>query len=83
MMNVKLENFMTVETVRKICQEYHEKYQIDIDAYYGRYIIDACSLLGLMSLVGNTIQIRAITDDHEIYLSLYEELQDKVGGSIA
>ena len=82
MINVKLETFKIAENISKICQKYHDKYHIDMDAYYGRYVIDACSLLGLMSLVGNTIQIRAITDDIEISDALYRELQDKVGGII-
>lgn len=82
MINIKLETFRNSEDVSKICQTYHDKYYIDMDAYYGRYVIDACSLLGLMSLVGNTIQIRAITDDENISKTLYKELQDKVGGVI-
>lgn len=82
MINIKLETFRNSEDVSKICQMYHDKYHIDMDAYYGRYVIDACSLLGVMSLVGNTIQIRAITDDENISKTLYKELQDKVGGII-
>lgn len=42
------------------------KYDFDIDIVHRRYIIDGKSILGIMSLVGNTIGIDLMTGDENI-----------------
>ena len=52
----------------------------DVDAYHERYIVDAKSILGLMSLtLSQPITVRINTDDEEL-ISKFEEICLKYQG---
>lgn len=54
------------------------KYDFDIDIMYGRYIIDGKSILGVMSLVGNTVGIDLMTYDENIKEEFKKKLYEEV-----
>jgi hypothetical protein len=49
------------EKVVDICRNYKRLCEIDIS--YGRQVVDGCSVLGVMSLVGHTVTLTPLTDD--------------------
>lgn len=53
------------------------KYNFDIDVVHRRYIIDGKSILGIMSLVGNTVGIDLITDDEDIKEEFRKKLYER------
>lgn len=54
------------------------KYDFDIDIMHRRYIIDGKSILGVMSLVGDTIGIDLMTDDENIKEEFKKKLYEEV-----
>lgn len=64
-----------IETVNKLCK-ICDKYDFDINVEYGRYVIDAKSILGVMSLLGNIVKIVPITSDDNEIDKLYIEMED-------
>lgn len=62
------------ERLVRLCR----KYDFDIDIMYGRYIIDGKSILGVMSLVGNTVGIDLMTYDENIKEEFKKKLYEEV-----
>ena len=56
----------------KIC----EKYDIDFDVLYGRYIIDGKSVLGVTSLIGHIIKIIPNTNDILLLEYIIKDLEE-------
>lgn len=78
--NMVLINLDCLETASKlvsICEKYKD--QMDMDVIYGRYIIDACSILAVTSLVGNIVKVDANTSDNSLLDSLKSDIVS-IGG---
>ena len=71
---ISLEKFETISEFCKIC----DKYDFDINVEYGRYVIDAKSILGVTSLAGKIVRVVPITDDQNEITMFYWEIE-KVG----
>ena len=78
--NMVLINLDCLETASKlvsVCEKYKD--QMDMDVIYGRYIIDACSILAVTSLVGNIVKVNANTSDNSLLDSLKSDIVS-IGG---
>ncbi len=78
--NMVLINLDCLETASKlvsVCEKYKD--QMDMDVIYGRYIIDACSILAVTSLVGNIVKVQANTSDNSLLDSLKSDIVS-IGG---
>lgn len=78
--NMVLINLDCLETASKlvsVCEKYKD--QMDMDVIYGRYIIDACSILAVTSLVGNIVKVQANTSDNSLLDSLESDIVS-IGG---
>lgn len=53
------------------------KYEEDIDVICGRYIIDAKSILGILSLMGEKVNIKIHTDDENVKKKFEEEVNNE------
>ncbi len=61
-MKFKLATFEQAGKLVDFCNKFAE----DIDIKHGRYVIDAKSILGVMGLVRNEVEINIVTDDENI-----------------
>ena len=71
-MKIKLNTKDELNKFLDICSHY----KFDIDACYGRYIIDARSMLGMMGIgLEKTIEIVAYTDTQKNSDKFYNEIK--------
>lgn len=56
-----------------LCEKYHGRMEVDV--IYGRYIIDGCSMLGVHSLIGNTVSLEPQSDDKNLLEQFGEDLE--------
>lgn len=59
MLNCKLNNIRDAQDLVWFCMNFDE----DIDVLYQRQVIDGKSILGVMSLIGNTVTIEMLSND--------------------
>lgn len=71
MIFLNLDSLDKVSKLVKVC----EKYDIDMDIVYGRYIINGKSVLGVSSLMGNIVKINPITDDKLLLGYIVKDLE--------
>jgi hypothetical protein len=74
MIFIKLDNLETVNKLVNVCTRYKEEAYIDV--IYGRYILDACSVLGVSSLMGNIVKIKPNTNDTLLLEYLRRDLEE-------
>ena len=72
MIFLNLETLDKANKLVKIC----EKYDIDFDVLYGRYIIDGKSVLGVTSLIGHIIKIVPNTNDILLLEYIIKDLEE-------
>ena len=70
---IKLNTIDVVTNLVRICDRYKEKMYIDV--LCGRYTVDGASYLGVMSLMGNVVEVKPISDNTELVNRLFEELE--------
>lgn len=73
MFYIKLSTLEVINNLVRICDRYKDK--MDIDMLYGRYTVNAASYLGVMSLMGNIVEIKPISDDEVLIKELLDELE--------
>ena len=73
MFYIKLSTLEVINNLVRICDRYKDK--MDIDMLYGRYTVDAASYLGVMSLMGNIVEIRPVSDDDVLIKEFLGELE--------
>lgn len=73
MLSYNLDSFESAKKLIGLCEKYKD--QMDIDVICGRYIIDACSVLGVHSLIGHIVSIEPQTDDENLKSEFGEELE--------
>ena len=74
MWKINLDSVQTCENLRNVCRKYRNK--LNIDVYYGRYIVDGCSLLGVVSLVNHTVELWIPKDDEELRNKFIEDIKE-------
>lgn len=77
MIALNLDSIEKVEQFVSICDRY--KQEFNIDAIYGRYIVDASSLLGVSSLLGHIIGVQVSDDSKPSYESFEKEVKQMSG----
>lgn len=77
MIFIKLDSLETVNKLVGICESYKEK--MDVDIVYGRFTLDGCSILAVVSCMGNIVKIMPNTDD-DLLLSYFIKDIEKIGG---
>lgn len=60
---IDLFDLSTVNELCKICDKYKRLFETDI--LCGRYIVDGCSVLGVTSMLGHTVEIRPLAFDKD------------------
>lgn len=55
MWKIKLDTVEKCEELVNTCIKYKSK--INIDICYGRYLVDGCSILGVMSLIPHEVEV--------------------------
>lgn len=73
---IKLNTLETVNEFCKISEKFRD--EIDIDVNYGRQTVDACSILGVTSLIGNIVKVVPICNDKNILDEYFEKIK-KIG----
>lgn len=68
-----LGTYEDVEELVCICRRYAE----DIDIIRGHYVVDGKSLLGVMSFIGQYVEIKVNTENKEVAEKLRNELFSK------
>lgn len=76
---IYLDNFEKITTISKVCEKYTPS--IQTDACFGRYIVDAASILGLESLSGKLVTLNPNVKDTAA-LKEYKEELSKVPGIV-
>jgi hypothetical protein len=61
MIYIKLDTLEVANKLVKICEQY--KTHVDIDVILGKYVVDGCSFLGVISLLDNIVKIVPNTND--------------------
>lgn len=79
MIMINLDCLETASKLVSVCEKYKD--QMDMDVIYGRYIIDACSILAVTSLVGNIVKVQANCNDNSLIVSLISDIIS-IGGWI-
>lgn len=62
MINYNITDPASAENLVRACRKFNE----DIDVIYQRQVIDAKSILGVMSLIGHVVSLRILTDDEHV-----------------
>ena len=73
MFYIKLNTLDVVNKFVRICERYKD--EMDIDVLCGRYTVDGASYLGVMSLIGNVVEVKPISNNDELINKLFEELE--------
>lgn len=76
MWKINLDTIKKCEDLARICQKYQNK--INVDICYGRYLVDGCSVLGVMSLLLHEAEIWIPKTD-EIVTKKFEEEIAEIG----
>lgn len=67
----KIETFDDAQNLVNIC----DKYPFNIDVIHGIQTVDAKSVLGVASLLGNYVSVIPVTDDEEMLSKLENEIK--------
>lgn len=65
-----------VDNTESFVKEISEKIRSDVDAIYGRQVVDAKSLLGVVMITSRLIEVEIISDDEE-EIKVFEEICKK------
>lgn len=69
---IKLENANNIALFTQKCSEY----KCDIDYQVGRYIIDAKSIMGVLSIgIGKVVTVKINTNDKKVVKDFYENIK--------
>lgn len=79
MLSIYLDTLNKTQILSRLCENYRSSFGFNTDAVYGRYVVDACSQLALVSLMGNFITIDPLTDDN-VALGKFERDLIAIGG---
>lgn len=67
----KIETLTDAQNLVNVC----DKYPFNIDVIYRQQTVDAKSILGVSSLLGNYVSVIPVTDDEEMLTKLESEIK--------
>lgn len=77
MIYIKLNSFETVKKLCNVCEYYKDYFDINIS--YENYMVDGCSIVGLMELIGKEVKIEPNSSNNEIENNFYKEIEEISG----
>ena len=73
MLNFNLNSKKSAEDLIKLCEKYRD--DVEVEVIHGNQIVNGCSLLGVFSLIGNFVGIKADSLDESAVQRFAEELE--------
>lgn len=73
MVFITLDSLEVVNALVKVCEKYKD---VDTDIIHGIYAVDGRCVLGISSLLGNTVKVCPNTTDKTIMNSMIKELEE-------
>lgn len=70
-------NLLSIETAKhliKVCEKYSDEFTVDV--IYGRQVIDGCSIMGVMSLIGHVVSLDVSNRDSAKYEDFKREVRE-------
>lgn len=80
MISIYLSNIKQAIAISSLCEQYSQF--VAVDACVGRYIIDAASMLGMQSIIGNRVTLKLIGSDRNKVMELANKLLEIEGAEI-
>lgn len=79
MLSIYLDTLDKTRVLSRLCENYRTSFSFNTDVVKGRYTVDGCSQLALVSLIGNFVTVEPLTDD-KILLDKFERDLIAIGG---
>ena len=73
MLSFNLNSKKSAEDLIKLCEKYRD--DVEVEVIHGNQIVNGCSLLGVFSLIGNFVGIKADSLDERAVQRFAEELE--------
>ena len=73
MLNFNLNSKKSAEDLIKLCEKYRD--DVEVEVIHGNQTVNGCSLLGVFSLIGNFVGIKADSRDENAVQRFSEELE--------
>ena len=73
MLSFNLNSKESAESLIRLCEKYHDSMEVDI--IHGRQTVDGCSLMGVISLLGNFVTVYPHSEDRELIQKFADELE--------
>lgn len=74
MLSFNLNSKESAENLIRLCEKYHDDMEVDI--VHSRQTVDGCSLMGVISLLGNFVTVRPNCEDDEMIQKFADELEE-------
>lgn len=74
MLSFSLNSKKSAEDLIKLCEKYRD--DVEVEVIHGNQIVNGCSLLGVFSLIGNFVGIKADSRDESAVQRFAEELEE-------
>lgn len=73
MLSFNLNSKKSAEDLIKLCEKYRD--DVEVEVIHGNQTVNGCSLLGVFSLMGNFVGVKADSRDEDAVLRFAEELE--------
>lgn len=73
MLSFNLNSKKSAEDLIKICEKYRD--DVEVEVIHGNQTVNGCSLLGVFSLMGNFVGVKADSRDEDAVQRFAEELE--------
>ena len=73
MLSFNLNSKKSAEDLIKLCEKYRD--DVEVEVIHGNQTVNGCSLLGVFSLIGNFVGIKADSRDESAVQKFAEELE--------
>lgn len=73
MLSFNLNSKESAENLIRLCEKYHDDMEVDI--IHGRQTVDGCSLMGVISLLGNFVTVNPHSEEKELIQKFADELE--------
>ena len=73
MLSFNLNSKKSAEDLIKLCEKYRD--DVEVEVIHGNQTVNGCSLLGVFSLIGNFVGIKADSRDESAVQRFAEELE--------
>lgn len=74
MLSYNLDNFEAASRFLRMCEKYND--QMEIDLTWGRYTVNAFSILGVHSLIGHIVTVVPQTQDEDLIFLFERDLKE-------